>query len=175
MAKYKINEPIEMDIFLRDILTSDIEDSLKISAFIKRYLSLNRQKRKLLHAAGLLKISDVSKVRKKKSSKEVFNFNPSLGESEDRHALALTPGDIFYKSLKWKNFRFRCFKELERKCVICGSNEKLHLDHIKPRSIYPELAFEKKNMQILCEQCNLGKGATTFDAKKIIIRKNKLA
>ncbi len=35
----------------------------------------------------------------------------------------------------------------------------LHVDHIKPRSKYPDLALDINNLQILCESCNLGKGA----------------
>ena len=34
---------------------------------------------------------------------------------------------------------------------------KLHVDHIKPRSKYHELELDFNNLQILCEDCNLGK------------------
>lgn len=33
----------------------------------------------------------------------------------------------------------------------------IHVDHIKPRSLYPELAYDKNNLQILCDDCNIGK------------------
>lgn len=33
----------------------------------------------------------------------------------------------------------------------------MHVDHIKPRSKYPELELEFTNLQILCADCNLGK------------------
>jgi len=33
----------------------------------------------------------------------------------------------------------------------------LHVDHIKPRSKYPELSLTFSNLQILCEDCNFGK------------------
>jgi hypothetical protein len=34
----------------------------------------------------------------------------------------------------------------------------LHVDHVKPRSKYPELALDLDNLQILCAACNTRKG-----------------
>lgn len=34
----------------------------------------------------------------------------------------------------------------------------MHVDHIKPFSRYPELAMKLSNLQLLCEDCNQGKG-----------------
>ena len=34
----------------------------------------------------------------------------------------------------------------------------MHVDHIKPRKLYPALALDVNNLQILCEVCNHGKG-----------------
>ena len=47
--------------------------------------------------------------------------------------------------------------------MACGRSKKIHgivihVDHIKPRSIYPDLALTYDNLQLLCEDCNLGKG-----------------
>lgn len=45
-------------------------------------------------------------------------------------------------------------------CLACGRKPPtvvLHVDHIKPRSKYPELELEISNLQVLCEDCNLGK------------------
>jgi hypothetical protein len=33
----------------------------------------------------------------------------------------------------------------------------MHVDHIKPRSKYPDLELSRQNLQVLCEDCNLGK------------------
>ena len=46
--------------------------------------------------------------------------------------------------------------------MMCGRSPKvhgiiLHVDHIKPRSKYPELELDITNLQILCEDDNLGK------------------
>ena len=41
--------------------------------------------------------------------------------------------------------------------MVCGSTERIHVDHIKPRSKYPELELDINNLQVLCEDCNIGK------------------
>jgi len=47
--------------------------------------------------------------------------------------------------------------------MACGQaanqGKKLHVDHIKPRHLFPDLELVKSNLQVLCEDCNLGKGA----------------
>lgn len=42
-------------------------------------------------------------------------------------------------------------------CGVPGSQSRIHVDHIKPKSKYPQLALEEYNLQVLCEDCNLGK------------------
>lgn len=65
--------------------------------------------------------------------------------------------DPFYKSEEWRilSYRMRVFN---RECVLCKSTYRLQVDHIKPRSKYPELALDPKNLQVLCRKCNLAKG-----------------
>lgn len=67
----------------------------------------------------------------------------------------------FYSTQEWKRLRYSAFKKYENKCACCGATPQngvsLHVDHIKPRSKFPELTLEIENLQILCEACNLGK------------------
>ncbi len=44
-------------------------------------------------------------------------------------------------------------------CDIAIAPGNMHLDHIKPRKRYPELALEPANLQWLCKSCNLRKGS----------------
>lgn len=72
------------------------------------------------------------------------------------------PDDGFYKSDAWRALRFGALKRSDGKCVLCGRSHRehaviLHVDHIKPRSKYPQLALDASNLQVLCEDCNLGK------------------
>jgi len=67
----------------------------------------------------------------------------------------------FYQSDEWKRLRYAVFDRYGNRCMCCGKTPwhsvVMHVDHIKPRSKYPELALEIENLQVLCEDCNLGK------------------
>lgn len=79
-----------------------------------------------------------------------------------RSKLSKKDNDEFYSSREWRELRVRVLEKYECKCMMCGRSPKLHgivihVDHIKPRSKYPELALTFENLQILCDDCNLGK------------------
>tara|TARA_Y100000780_G_scaffold231336_1_gene256437 strand:+ start:706 stop:1131 length:426 start_codon:yes stop_codon:yes gene_type:complete len=67
----------------------------------------------------------------------------------------------FYRTQEWRSLRVEVLAESNRRCLLCGNSPQhgitLHVDHIKPRSLFPELALDKNNLQVLCEDCNLGK------------------
>ena len=67
----------------------------------------------------------------------------------------------FYQSKPWRMLRVKALVKYGRKCCLCGRGVNdgviLHVDHIKPRSKFPELELRLSNLQILCEDCNLGK------------------
>jgi 5-methylcytosine-specific restriction endonuclease McrA len=64
----------------------------------------------------------------------------------------------FYKTQEWRELRFLAFEKYGRKCLCCNStNSVLHVDHVKPMSLYPHLKLDINNLQILCEDCNIGK------------------
>lgn len=69
----------------------------------------------------------------------------------------------FYRSRPWRELRHAALKLYGAKCQCCGGTPlstggPMHVDHIKPRSKFPELELEISNLQILCEDCNMGKG-----------------
>ena len=59
-----------------------------------------------------------------------------------------------------ENLRPLVFEKYGYQCLRCGSKEDIEIDHIKPRSKYPQLeeldAID--NLQPLCRDCNLSKG-----------------
>lgn len=63
----------------------------------------------------------------------------------------------FYASWEWKKVRFNTLKKYGAKCMLCGSENRIVVDHIKPRSKFPELELDENNMQVLCNDCNMGK------------------
>ncbi len=44
-------------------------------------------------------------------------------------------------------------------CSTKGTEENpIQADHIAPKSLFPELSLDPDNMQIMCKDCNYGKG-----------------
>jgi len=72
--------------------------------------------------------------------------------------------DAFYSSREWLELRYRVLKKSAGCCLCCGQRgnpaNPLQVDHIKPRSKFPHLALVESNLQVLCRDCNLGKGAS---------------
>ncbi len=66
--------------------------------------------------------------------------------------------ESFYNSCEWKDLRNTVFNKYPPICFRCCNKNNLAVDHIKPRSKYPELELEFDNLQILCRDCNIIKG-----------------
>ena len=67
--------------------------------------------------------------------------------------------DRFLVSPEWRAMRERVFALHGRRCQKCGSDDEIQVDHIKPRSKFPELALDIENLQVLCWPCNREKSA----------------
>jgi hypothetical protein len=75
------------------------------------------------------------------------------------------PADVFYRSYDWRRLRFDMLERnrarygaLTCECCLATTARQWHVDHVRPRSSHPELALEPANLQVLCQDCNLGKG-----------------
>lgn len=55
---------------------------------------------------------------------------------------------------EFKAFRAAVLLRDEGKCVLCKSDQKLHVDHIKPRIDFPELLCDVSNGRTLCYECH---------------------
>lgn len=68
----------------------------------------------------------------------------------------------FLQSYEWRKVRMIALKRYGPKCQCCGatpaSGAVMNVDHIKPRKLFPSLALDVNNLQILCNACNHGKG-----------------
>lgn len=71
--------------------------------------------------------------------------------------------DAFFSSREWKEVRYFALQRAGGACQCCGAKAsdgiQLHADHIKPRYKFPHLALDPDNIQCLCGDCNIGKGA----------------
>ena len=65
----------------------------------------------------------------------------------------------FYNSKTWKLIKEQVYKTYVHMCPVCGSEDNLRIDHIKPVRHYPSLIANMNNLQILCNDCNLEKGS----------------
>ena len=73
--------------------------------------------------------------------------------------------DSFYRSYRWRRLRVDALEANRQRygllaCECCGmvNVASFHVDHIYPRSTHPELALDPANLQVLCNDCNIGKG-----------------
>ena len=87
---------------------------------------------------------------------------------EQRTAIGGSPSAVFYKTHEWRKFRYMFISCFGAKCMACGATPKqgavIEVDHIRPRHLYPEIAFRPDNLQILCEDCHAGKGQGYTDS-----------
>lgn len=126
----------------------------EIKRKIKEEKNKNKPETKVVQKETILK-NDVYTCNKKIIINEIF----------------LTPLDKvdvtskeFLDTYDWKSLRVRALQKYGRRCMCCGASPDfnnrvvLNVDHIKPRKHYPELALSLNNLQILCSDCNHGKG-----------------
>ena len=98
----------------------------------------------------------ICEERKQKRYKDFYDEMRSLEKCKKMNA------DEFYASWEWKRVRYEALKRHGAKCMLCGATAndgaRICVDHIKPRAKYPELQIDIMNLQILCNDCNMGKG-----------------
>jgi len=116
---------------------------------------INRARRELSNTG--FSMEDASRARVLKA--QIFTWEEQAGVISVK-----TQRADFYRSDDWRQIRYQALKRYGRECVCCGAKPGngivLHVDHIKPRSKHPELELDLDNLQILCADCNLGKGNT---------------
>lgn len=85
----------------------------------------------------------------------------AIVEQARRDAIRRPKRSEVHNSSRWTTIRYAVLKRDKGRCVLCGRSAedgiKLHVDHIKPVSIYPELYYDINNLQTLCSDCNIGK------------------
>jgi 5-methylcytosine-specific restriction endonuclease McrA len=75
----------------------------------------------------------------------------------------------FYKSWEWRTLRMEVLKEHGARCQCCGATPtgtalhgapvRIVVDHIKSLAKHWDLRLTRSNLQVLCDECNQGKGA----------------
>lgn len=74
--------------------------------------------------------------------------------------------DAFYESWEWKRCRYDFLKDKKRTCQCCGASAsdgvRIVVDHVKPIRRFWRLRLDPSNLQILCDDCNMGKGSRDY-------------
>lgn len=99
------------------------------------------------------------RVRRQKAPRGVFRKIMAI---RSPNAMSKGERDEFYDSAEWHAMRYKIIAKYGRKCMACGRTPEhgiiIHVDHIKPLWTHPELKLNETNLQILCHECNQGKG-----------------
>lgn len=113
-------------------------------------LPISKKDAKNIICAYYSKVYHGDSIESKKSKAPIKKYKSAFKERAS-----------FYDTDAWRSLRYEALKAYGRKCMVCGSTPEtgaqLHVDHIKPRSLYPHLELVLGNLQILCRDCNLGK------------------
>lgn len=119
-----------------------------------------------IEAAALLAQAKGQKFRG--SKRDAKNYIKQFFTNKSRAPQKVTKAEIlsrrpdFLTSWEWTTLRYQALQKHGRRCMCCGASPEtgatLHVDHIKPRSKFPQLALDLSNLQVLCAACNKGKG-----------------
>jgi hypothetical protein len=136
----------------KQVLSKYIDSSFDLKSFVWNYNNLIISK----------------KLRDQERQLNNRKAYSTLIYEEHKSVIGNLPSSKFYKTPEWRRIRYEALSKNGNNCQCCGkspsiNNITLHVDHIKPRSIYPEFALDLDNLQILCEECNLGKSNTYED------------
>ena len=70
----------------------------------------------------------------------------------------------FYATREWRDMRSAIIRRDGRICQMCHRSialaRNLTIDHVQPRSKYPERALDPSNLRVVCRRCNSAKGTT---------------
>jgi 5-methylcytosine-specific restriction endonuclease McrA len=116
-----------------------------------------------LTEAGELRVTNTNNVQVKhiashrKTPPAVLAQQRKRG-NRNRHKKPKFKFEGFYASAAWMQLRYQALSTYGRVCMLCKKTKgAMHVDHIKPRSKYPEFELSFDNLQVLCKECNLGK------------------
>jgi 5-methylcytosine-specific restriction endonuclease McrA len=121
-----------------------LDEATTLEKHIENYKkALNRNEVKFV-------VEEPVKTKKPRRKHKPLYVNPIVATNE------------FLQTYEWRKLRMQALKKYGPRCMCCGATPQtgavMNVDHIKPRKIFPELALEIDNLQVLCNECNHGKG-----------------
>jgi len=113
---------------------------------------------------GKVKPTNVSEKRWVFANADHLNYFvvPSKKQTKPKLVSTFESSSSFLQTYEWRRVRMLALKQHGARCQCCGISPAegavINVDHIKPRKLFPELALDVNNLQILCHDCNHGKG-----------------
>lgn len=132
----------------------------KMLHFLKKNGNYKRHKIKqhnLIYEYSILIGEPIENPTRKSCAEWLYN---KYKEQKEPSLLKVEVG--FYQTIEWKRLRIKVFDLYGYSCMKCNNQDFLHIDHIKPRSLFPELELDINNMQVLCKSCNSSKSNRVF-------------
>lgn len=116
----------------------------------------------LLHYGSSI-IAKAAKPKRRPNGRKEREERRALKASQPkRFAPSPDKRKSFYASWEWKKLRMQALQRDGHRCGSCGASPKdgirIVVDHIKPLGNFWELRLVLSNLQVLCDDCNRGKG-----------------
>ena len=133
----------------------DFISKIRSNQRIERERQVEELRKKKREAAQLNRPAKKSKkTAKKRKSKRPTNTVRISGVD--------VTSTEFLSTYEWRKVRMQALKKYGPVCQCCGATPAtgavMNVDHIKPRRLFPSLALDVNNLQVLCHECNHGKG-----------------
>jgi hypothetical protein len=159
-------------------MSAEIERRRKAS-IIKKYMMVRKYGGVMRMA--LLIFKEIKVIRGKIKSEKIIRRKPqdwldnkkfmastkAAETTEGRVSIGNLPHDKFYQTKEWRTLRYHVIRKYGNVCMCCGKSPKdgaiIEVDHIMPRSSFPEYALAEHNLQVLCAVCNSGKSNIYMD------------
>lgn len=112
------------------------------------------------------RLTTVQKTKKQKKRRKAVPTEADYAKVAEQmrrnHRGVQVASDQFLLTFEWRKVRMLALKRYGARCQCCGASPAdgavMNVDHIKPRKIFPNLALDVDNLQVLCHECNHGKG-----------------
>lgn len=121
----------------------------------------------LLHFVIWVLMMKPRSERKKREAERLAQLVLKKQELAKQRQERIEERDQFYASPEWNMLRKQAIKKGGRICAECGrkirKDNDITVDHIRPRSKYPDLALKIENLRVLCRSCNSRKGDREFE------------
>ena len=150
-ALSKDDRPLPWGVEPRSWAFQNLQYIKKVSKTIKDDNSfVFNNTKKIIVAGHKSNVQIATEIKQKKKGKS---------EKISKNAIA---SDEFLYTYAWRKLRMEALKLYGARCQCCGASPAtgavMNVDHIKPRRLFPDLALNLKNLQVLCGECNHGKG-----------------